>query len=601
MIRHRLIALVLAAAFIVPPTMSAADTELSKYLLVLRASKDRAPDIAALGGQVLRSEGDRWLVIIGPDAVRNLQNHPRVLYLQRLWTGSELLQPVTQAAVLAPDRTVTDSEPPDWQTGSLRYDAAGNIKSMGSDTYAYDSVGRLIRATVNSTTESYKYDWFGNLEMPGAPAVNSANNQLIGATYDPAGNLISDSRGAYRYDAVSMLTGHTPQGSGITPSVPRRMIYTAEDQRVAVVVTPGGGIPSTMRITARNFGGEVLREFEKNDVAAEWRRDYVYSDGDLVAGERQVPNGETGYRHFHSDHLGSVRLITRGGDAARISTPKYFPFGDEVQSSTDEYAAFKYSPLEPMKFAGHERDYYGMYNVPNDDHFDYMMARYYTSSAGRFLSVDPMPGSAVPSRPQTWNRYAYAINNPVVYVDPTGRAPNKAGTTEPSVILREIMYLQSQGKSKQEIFDTLAEQHKSNKNRYFFTTKYGWIDVRHFGAAASTAYTNGSVATEVLGVGMEVAQYATEWGDDYRSGFSSEDLNSNAAGAEFGDDYLDTRKDAVTAFKEWLKDSGAKGMNSPEAQRDKLPDTDPAKRATKEKQIPDTNNDVPKKKWWHIW
>lgn len=37
---------------------------------------------------------------------------------------------------------------------------------------------------------------------------------------------------------------------------------------------------------------------------------------------------------------------------------------------------------------------------------------------GRFLSVDPVLGE--PSRPQSWNRYAYALNNPLVFVDPSG-------------------------------------------------------------------------------------------------------------------------------------------------------------------------------------
>ncbi|MEM6454396.1 MAG: putative toxin, partial [Acidobacteriota bacterium] len=40
----------------------------------------------------------------------------------------------------------------------------------------------------------------------------------------------------------------------------------------------------------------------------------------------------------------------------------------------------------------------------------------------RFLSVDPARESVDLQRPQTWNRYTYAFNNPVTLVDPDGRA-----------------------------------------------------------------------------------------------------------------------------------------------------------------------------------
>ncbi len=39
---------------------------------------------------------------------------------------------------------------------------------------------------------------------------------------------------------------------------------------------------------------------------------------------------------------------------------------------------------------------------------------------GRFTTVDPLLESADVSIPQSWNRYAYVLNNPLMYVDPTG-------------------------------------------------------------------------------------------------------------------------------------------------------------------------------------
>jgi RHS repeat-associated protein len=61
---------------------------------------------------------------------------------------------------------------------------------------------------------------------------------------------------------------------------------------------------------------------------------------------------------------------------------------------------------------------------------DYFLARYYSSAQGRFTSIDPYnPISQSKdaddfktflNQPQSWNRYPYTINNPLIYVDPDG-------------------------------------------------------------------------------------------------------------------------------------------------------------------------------------
>ncbi len=48
----------------------------------------------------------------------------------------------------------------------------------------------------------------------------------------------------------------------------------------------------------------------------------------------------------------------------------------------------------------------------------YMRARYYRPDVARFLSLDQLAGSA--ASPQSLNRYAYALGNPVMGVDPSG-------------------------------------------------------------------------------------------------------------------------------------------------------------------------------------
>jgi RHS repeat-associated protein len=61
------------------------------------------------------------------------------------------------------------------------------------------------------------------------------------------------------------------------------------------------------------------------------------------------------------------------------------------------------------KFTGQRLDATGLY---------YYGARYYDATIGRFISADSKIPD--PANPQSFNRYAYCINNPLKYTDPTG-------------------------------------------------------------------------------------------------------------------------------------------------------------------------------------
>ncbi len=63
--------------------------------------------------------------------------------------------------------------------------------------------------------------------------------------------------------------------------------------------------------------------------------------------------------------------------------------------------------------SGKERD--------NESGLDFFGARYYGSSLGRFMSVDPKAASGKLANPQSWNRYSYVLNNPLALFDPDGK------------------------------------------------------------------------------------------------------------------------------------------------------------------------------------
>jgi len=55
-----------------------------------------------------------------------------------------------------------------------------------------------------------------------------------------------------------------------------------------------------------------------------------------------------------------------------------------------------------------------------ESNLDEFGKRYFGSNLGRFQTPDPLLTSGRPENPQTWNRYAYVLNNPLKFTDPTG-------------------------------------------------------------------------------------------------------------------------------------------------------------------------------------
>jgi RHS repeat-associated protein len=66
---------------------------------------------------------------------------------------------------------------------------------------------------------------------------------------------------------------------------------------------------------------------------------------------------------------------------------------------------------------------FGLAGVPETS-LQYFGARHYASQTGRFTTVDPVLDlDAASVDPQRWNRYTYALNNPLRFTDPDGKNP----------------------------------------------------------------------------------------------------------------------------------------------------------------------------------
>ncbi len=443
-------ALALAAVIVASGTLAAAPAEMpppgfGKYVMVLwprgtplpgqpKGEKPillPAPDIPKLGGRVLQQEGETWTIMLPLKAARELRLNAAVLYVQRIWMGEDLSgwdESFPRSSALEAE---SESDTNLTWSAEYTYDGSGNITSAPETTggvvsarsYTYDGVDRLKSATIGVSTETYEYDAFGNMVskgVSGKPALamptDPSTNRMVGPTYDVAGNVSTGDGRQYTYDSLNMMT-HV---DGTT--VHRRFIYDADDERIGWV-----NDASLSRWTIRDFQGRVLREFKSDDniegsSAWFWQQDYIYADGAVVAGERQDWGYTTQYRyggkrHYHLDHLGSVRFVT-DGNGRSIAENTYYPFGVQQNESFQEPLDQGNPYVDKQRFAGHMRDYLGVLGTENQDYLDYMHARYYDPHRGRFLSVDPVLGD--PGDPQTWNRYVYARDNPLLYTDPTG-------------------------------------------------------------------------------------------------------------------------------------------------------------------------------------
>ncbi len=227
-----------------------------------------------------------------------------------------------------------------------------------------------------------------NINTPQAsnPAtIFNANNQRTdaGQGYDAAGNvnamyLFSN----LTYDAENRL---------LTASAPSPFTYTYD----------GNG----RRVTKTGAGNTTV---------------YVYDAAGRLAAEYDTaaqPTSPCTTCYLSYDHLGSVRLVT---DAAGkvISRHDFLPFGEEIsqgQAGRSTSLLFGETDDVTQRFTAKESD--------SESGLDYFGARYYGSALGRFTSADPSNLSVDFWYPQSWNRYAYALNNPLSVVDRNGLWP----------------------------------------------------------------------------------------------------------------------------------------------------------------------------------
>ena len=136
----------------------------------------------------------------------------------------------------------------------------------------------------------------------------------------------------------------------------------------------------------------------------------IYENGAqklLLTDVGHVTLSDKKYHYYLQDHQGNNRVVVdQTGQKEEVN--HYYPFGGTFASAEKS--------IQPYKYNGKELDTKNGLNW-----YDYG-ARYYDVAIGRWNAVDPMAEMYY-----SWSPYAYCVDSPTNYVDPTGCFSTKFG------------------------------------------------------------------------------------------------------------------------------------------------------------------------------
>jgi len=305
----------------------------------------------------------------------------------------------------------------DWNFINEIISITDSVDIQNSQQYKYDKVGRLLRAQGNYGTLNFGYNKSGNMTSKDSFSFVYNNYQVSSGTklgkniykagYDLNGNLVDrtliigkdSSKVKYVYDDLNRLililnkkdtlfsflydfSGNRVQKR----DVKNKVTTTYVSSHFEITTTPDSILFTKYVVSPRNLIASVTNGKSNNQKSSQT----------VLVG---VPSSGTIY--FHQDYVNSTRLTTTS--SGLLGTQVYYkPFGEVYQVKGPDN--FRYS------FGSKELDESGLY---------YFSSRYYDPVTTRFISADSrLAGGKY--QVDVFNRYAYTINNPIRYSDPTG-------------------------------------------------------------------------------------------------------------------------------------------------------------------------------------
>ncbi len=361
----------------------------------------------------------------------NIQYHPNGQIKQLKYANGHWLTQSLNARQLPLERKVSGNGFTVLHQRHNGYYRTGQIKDLDDlrdrslDRYfAYDGMGRLTSASGPWGTGSYKYDALGNLRQKTLGSATLTSEYMDGTNgtpnkgrlrrykgtyqdgstggawrtfaYDARGNVLGDGQHSWTYDLSDQPIRMTKPSAGTWAD----FVYDGNLKRVKQTRSDG-----SVTYSVYSQDGSLLHRDEVKS-GTRTRTDYIRAGGETVA---RIVNGTPEY--VHNDHLGSPVAQTEP-DGTVAWRECYTPFGEEWRRGGRCASSEPWD--DEIAFTGHVKD--------KDSGLTYMQARYYDPKVGRFYASDPVAFS--PERPDMFNRYAYAANDPVNMVDPDGRKPD---------------------------------------------------------------------------------------------------------------------------------------------------------------------------------
>lgn len=322
-------------------------------------------------------------------------------------------------------RSVSESGVEIIQSFSYEYDDFSNLASRTDnkrgmeESFLYDDLNRLTTITTNGVASSIEYDDYGRIIS------KQANGQTV---FDNAQYQTFDNNGVLKPHAISGAEIH----NCFSPNSKQTITYTMFDKVSRIVY--GDFMPTTVdfvygfdhqRIsmsTSFSYGQEITKHYDGNceflDYGGSYE-DWTYISGPLgvfalnktVKADRQGDGWEESSLHYiFKDHLGSWTTIT--DDEGSIEQEQSFDAWGNPRNPETWLNESAFAPMFGRGFTGHEH----LHLLGND--LINMNGRMYDPVMSSFLSVDNYVQQ--PDNSQNFNRYAYCLNNPLKYTDPSG-------------------------------------------------------------------------------------------------------------------------------------------------------------------------------------